>query len=285
MPKPFDATLKDLAAINPADFVAAFDVPRIEPVRLLNVDLSTVTTMADVVFGLGDPLQEIVHVDCQANASADLHRDVLVYNALLHRQYRVPVHSIVLLLRREARHRNLDGTVRYEVRPGRGKMDFGFEVVNLWERPVDQLLRSSLGMLPLAVLGQMPRGMPLEAGLTQVVHQMDERLQREATPDQRGRLLAASFVLSGLRVAREQAQVLFRGVPGMQESTTYQAILEEGEAKGMQEALLLQGRKKFSGLDEAIRQRVRAITDLERLRQLHERMPDVHTWQELLQTP
>jgi hypothetical protein len=240
--------------------------------------------MADLVFGLGDPLQEIIHIDCQANASGDLHRDVLVYNALLHRQYRVPVHSIVLLLRREARHRNLDGTVRYEARPARGKMDFGFEVVNLWERPVDQLLHSSLGALPLALLGELPHGMPLEAGLTQVVHQMAERLQREATPEQRGRLLAASYVLAGLRLSRERAQELFQGVPGMHESTTYQAILEEGEAKGMQKALLLQGRKRFGGLDEATRQAVTAITDAERLERLHERLSDVHSWQELLHT-
>ncbi len=55
MSKPYDATIKDLAAQGPADFVACFDGPTSRSVTLLNVDLSTVTTAADVVFGIGYP--------------------------------------------------------------------------------------------------------------------------------------------------------------------------------------------------------------------------------------
>ncbi|MFO7906237.1 MAG: hypothetical protein R6U98_26505 [Pirellulaceae bacterium] len=87
MPKPFDATIKDLAALGPADFVSRFAGPTTLPVQLLNVDLSTVTTAADVVFGIGEPLAEILHLDAQASASATKHLDVLAYNALLHRAY------------------------------------------------------------------------------------------------------------------------------------------------------------------------------------------------------
>lgn len=91
---PYDATLKDLAAVSPRGLLSAFDTVPPGPVKLLNVDLSTVTTAADVVFGLGEPLNEIVHLDFQSSASATKHFDIVVYNALLHRQYRVPVHSI-----------------------------------------------------------------------------------------------------------------------------------------------------------------------------------------------
>jgi hypothetical protein len=140
MPLPFDATLKDLAREHPRALLAAFDAPSVEPLRLLNVDLSTVTSATDVVIGLGDPLREIVHFDFQASAAASKHVDVLVYNALLHRQHRVPVHTLVVLLRPEAAHANLNGTVAYTARPGRGKMDFGYEVIRLWRIPVDQLL-------------------------------------------------------------------------------------------------------------------------------------------------
>jgi len=52
--------------------------------------------------------------------------------ALLHRTYRVPVHSSLLLLRPQAQHPNLNGNVKYAPRPGRGKMDFAFEVIRLW---------------------------------------------------------------------------------------------------------------------------------------------------------
>ena len=61
MPLPFDATLKDLAQVSPRGLLAAFDTAPALPVSLLNIDLSTVTTNADLVFGLGQPLQEIVH--------------------------------------------------------------------------------------------------------------------------------------------------------------------------------------------------------------------------------
>jgi predicted transposase YdaD len=60
--KPYDATIKDLAAQGPADFVSWFDGPTTRPVTLLNVDLSTVTTAADVVFGIGEPVTEILQL-------------------------------------------------------------------------------------------------------------------------------------------------------------------------------------------------------------------------------
>ncbi len=47
MSKPYDASIKDLAAQGPTDFVACFDGPTRQSVTLLNVDLSTVTTAAD----------------------------------------------------------------------------------------------------------------------------------------------------------------------------------------------------------------------------------------------
>ncbi len=56
MSKPYDATIKDLA---------------------------TVTTAADVVFGSGDPVAEILPLDAQAGPSATKHLDALADNALL----------------------------------------------------------------------------------------------------------------------------------------------------------------------------------------------------------
>src|SRR5580692_5048477 len=103
MTKPFDATLKDLGQDCPAAFLAEFDAPPTEPVSVLNVDLSTVTTAADLVVGLGQPLREVVHIEFQASADAHLHRDTLAYHALLHRRLNVPVQSIVILLRPKAR--------------------------------------------------------------------------------------------------------------------------------------------------------------------------------------
>jgi hypothetical protein len=131
MSKPFDATLKDLGEDAPEAFVEEFDGPPQLPVSTLNVDLSTVTTAADLVFGLGNPLQEILHIDCQAGPRAAIPADLHAYNSLLYRRYQVPVHTILLLLRPEARHRDVTGTLSYAARPGRGGSTFTYEVIRL----------------------------------------------------------------------------------------------------------------------------------------------------------
>ena len=290
MPLPFDATLKDLAQVSPRGLLAAFDTVSTLPVSLLNIDLSTVTTAADLVFGLGEPLQEIVHLDFQSSASATKHGDILVYNALLHRQFRVPVHSMVILLRPQAAHANLSGSIVYAPRPERGKMDFGYEVIRLWERPAEELLRGDVGALPLAPLGKLPAGITMEAGLAGVIHQVIERLEREAAPEQVRRLVTASFVLTGLRVPRQTAWHLFQGVRTMRDSDTYMAILDEGREKGLVEGsvaeakklILRLGLKPLGAPDENVKKSLGAINDLERLEFLVERIFEVKTWQELL---
>jgi predicted transposase YdaD len=196
------------------------------PVSLVNVDLSTVTTSTDLVFCLGEPIQEVVHMEFQSSASATKHLDVAVYNILLHRQFRVPVHSIVILLRPQAAHPNLNGRVAYAPRPGHGKVEFEYEVTRLWERSARDLLAGDLGVVPLALLGQLPAGVDPAEGLAQVIQQVIERLQREAPIEKARRLLTAAFVLAGLRVSRETVFKLFKGATSMRDSDTYMAILE-----------------------------------------------------------
>jgi len=117
--------------------------------------------------------------------------------------------------------------------------------------------------------------------LTQVV----ERLQREGDPRWVPRLLMATFVLSGLRLDRNQVRTIFSGVRVMRESDTYQGILDEGGVVTAQRLLLQLGRKKFGEPNETIKNNLRAIQDLEHLYRLGERVLDVATWQELLETP
>jgi hypothetical protein len=98
----FDATLKDMVRVSPEGFLAAFDRPPTSPVKLLNVDISTVTALADLILGLGDPLMEIVQLDFQSSAAAWKHADVMAYHALIYGYYHVPVHTVIILLRPEA---------------------------------------------------------------------------------------------------------------------------------------------------------------------------------------
>jgi predicted transposase YdaD len=278
----FDATVKELAQASPSEFLVLVGAPPSGPVRLLNVDLSAVTTAADLVYGIGDPLQEILHVDSQAGPDADLPCNVLVYNALLYRRYRVPVHSVVLLLRPQAQHPNLNGSVRYAARPGPGHMDFGYEIVRLWERPVESLLAGSLGLLPLAPLCRLPENVPLEEGLGSVIRRVVERLQQEAPAEQVKRLFLATYLLTGLRVPRARADAIFQGVAIMRESDTYQAILDEGRLEDAKTVLLLQGNKRFGPPSDAVKAALDAIEDVGRVHQLLVQLLDATDWQQLL---
>lgn len=281
----FDATLKDMGRDSPVGFLTAFDRPPTEPVKLLNVDLSTVTTMADLILGLGEPLNEIIQMDFQASASAWKHADVMAYHALLFAHYHVPVHTIVILLRPEAAHANLTGSIEYAPRPRSGSMNFSYEVVRVWERPAEELLAGDLGVVPLAMLGKLPDGVSLEDGLTAVAHQLVERLTMEAPPERATKLLTEALLLTGLRVRRDKAVKIFRGVRIMQESDTYLMILDEGEEKRARKDILIIGEERIGPPEEAVKSQLNAITNLERLERMVRRSAKAVSWQEILETP
>jgi hypothetical protein len=67
MPFPFDATLKELARSHPHDVEQRLNLGGPAPLRLLNVDLSTLTAATDVVFGYGEPLRHIIDIHFQGD--------------------------------------------------------------------------------------------------------------------------------------------------------------------------------------------------------------------------
>jgi hypothetical protein len=281
----FDATLKDMGRDSPQGFLAAFDQPPTGPVKLLNVDLSTVTTAADLILGLGDPLTEIIHIEFQASAAARKHRALMVYHALLFDHYSVPVHTVIILLRPEAEHANVNGAIVYAPRPGRGKMDFSYEVVRLWERDAEDLLAADLGVTPLAMLGRLPEHLSLEDGLSAVAQRVVERLTKEAPPDRAKKLLTDALLLTGLRVRRDAAARIFRGVRAMQESDTYLMILDEGQEKCARDIILILGEERLGPANESVRSQLQTITDLPHLKRMVSRAAKAANWQEILDSP
>jgi hypothetical protein len=281
----FDATLKDMGRESPLGFLAAFDQPPVLPVKLLNVDLSTVTAAADLILGLGEPLKEIVQMDFQSSAAAWKHADLMAYHALLFAHYHVPVHTVIILLRPEAAHANLNGIVRYAPRPGRGNMEFSYQVVRLWERAVEELLGADLGVVPLAMLGRLSEKGSLEDGLTVIAQRVVERIIKEAPADRATKLLTDAYLLTGLRLRRDAATRIFRGVRAMQESDTYLAILDEGQEKATREDILAVGEERLGTPDDTIKSQLSNITDLARLKRMVRRAAKAASWQEILDTP
>jgi hypothetical protein len=204
---------------------------------------------------------------------------------LLFAHYHVPVHTVIVLLRPEAAHANMTGAIRYAPRPGRGSMQFSYEVVRLWERPAEELLRADLGVAPLAVLGRLPEDLSLEDGLTAVARRLLERISKEAPPDRAQKLLTDAYLLTGLRLRRDAAARIFRGLRVMQDSDTYLAILDEGQEKATREDILVVGEERLGTPGEAIKTQLTNITDLARLKRMVRRTAKAASWQEILDTP
>ncbi len=135
----------------------------------------------------------------------------------------------------------------------------------------------------------MPEGSTLEGALPAILRRIAERLMAEAQPEDGGKLWTATFLLTGLRITEDKVLPLFRGVHGMKESSTYQYILREGEAQGaakeLRKILLRQGQKRFGAPPAAVVQTLESLSDLDRMERMADRVIEVSSWQELLDTP
>lgn len=285
MPLRFDATLKDLARRHPGDYVSTFRLGNARDIRALNVDLSVISAATDVVLGHGDPLRSVLDLNFQSGPEANLAGRLCLYNSSLYYRFGVPVHSVVILLRPVADHPNVTGRLVYTGQPRRGKLEFRYEVFRIWEIPAEELLKRGPGVLPLSVLGALPPGTPVEEGIAEVVARLCRRVERSFDHETASHVLTSTFVLSGLRLNRERALDLFRRIRAVEESTTYQYILEQGAIKEARRILLEQGATKFGAPARKVRSALKELEDISRLRRMALRLITAGSWDDVLATP
>jgi predicted transposase YdaD len=256
----------------------------------VDADVSTVVGAADkVVRVYGPDYDWMLHVEAQSSHELDLPERAWEYNTLLRRRHKLLVRSVLLLLRREADARSLKGVLELQF-PDEAEpyVVFRYWVVRLWQLPVQKFLAGDVRTLPLAPLTD-----EAASALPAVIGQIEDRLRKEVPPQEADKLRTATFVLLGLRYSAQVAEQLFRGVTSMEESATYQAIVEKGVEKGivkgeLREAkkfLLFLGSDRFGTPDASISAALDAITDVERLENMGRRLLTVTNWQELLAAP
>jgi predicted transposase YdaD len=283
--------------MGPPDWMAYLGNPVPDPGRVAAIDsnISTVTAEADKVLWVEDPEPWIEHIELQAGRDVDLADRAHTYSALLRRHHRVPVRTALVLLRPVADGPELTGVLEQKYRNGQVYDWFRYDVVRVWKQPVDLFLASGLTVLPLAPVSDVA-----DEKLPGVLMAIAERLAREASPEEAATLWNANRILMGLRYKKKQVDSIIEGVSamlfgirGIEESSVYQGILEEGEAKGLakgrieeaREVLLRHGRKKLGPPGESIEAEITALADLDRLHDLIDRILDVSTWDELLSLP
>jgi predicted transposase YdaD len=278
---PYDPTLKTLAELAPADWLLLARRRR-RRVTIEDSDIGTLVSGAtDKLFRVHDDPPYLLHLDFQAgHDSAALPLRLRLYNSVFEHRHQLPVLSVPVLLHQGADSPRLTGQL-VSGRPGEEPFStLRYEVVRVWQIPPEQLLRGGLGTLALAPISAVSAG-----ELPGVIRRMRERLvqprARRAAPE----VWAATYVLLGVRYSDEFAAALFQEVLGMEESTTYQAIIRKGEAREARRMLLIVGEEQFGPPDEAIVSAVQAITDVERLENLARQVRHAESWQQLLSPP
>lgn len=254
-----------------------------EAIEITDADVSLVTSAADKVYLVRSADPYISHLELQSGPDPRLDARTLLYNGLLRWRHVLPVVSVVVLLHPRAQHPNNTGRVR-ESRHG-GKLSFQYQLIRVWRKPVESLLKGGIGTLPLAPISAVK-----PAGLMEVIQRMRRRIEREVPPEDAGDLWTATRVLMGLRYPPPIVNDVLSGVHKMKESSTYQEILREGRVEGRiagrvegeRTMLLRQGTHKFGPPDEKTLEVLDGIVDPERLEALSLRLLTVKSWQQLL---
>jgi hypothetical protein len=284
MPGPIDDALKHLTELSPQDWVVRGGWPA-AAAALIDADIGTISGAADKAIRVSGTPDWLLAIDFQSghDSLAKL-PDLLLYNSALFKRHGLPVRTLLVLLHRGADSRKLTGLYERGFPGEPFDAALRYRVLRVWKVPAAAWLSGGLGLVPLAPLGNVQK-----ADLPAVVAQMKQRFDREAPSQSKG-LWSAVYILMGLRYESAIVQSLLRGVVNMKESSTYQAILEEGKAEGIAQGeakearrmLLLQGRDRFGEPSAKIVALLDAVTDLDRLEALGLRLLHVKTWEELL---
>lgn len=298
MDKPFDVIGKTLIAASPADWLALIGVTDTgaTPVELVDGDLATFVQQADRVLLRGGDLPELYNLEVETGHHGNvLAERLLLYSVAITNKYKLPVRSAVFLLKKEADSPALTGTYERRDTSGTVYLRFSYQVVRVWQLPVETLLTGGLATLPLAPIADVP-----EADLPSVIARMRERVENEPDAVQ-GEFWNATFFLMGTKYEEGLTSQLLKGMGTMFESTTYNATIEKGVAKGLsqglsqglaegerrgrlregRELILALGRDRLGEPSPETVARLEAVTEPEQFPSILRRVAAASSWSEL----
>ena len=296
----YDPTLKDLVEIEPASWPLLFGYAK-APTQIIDADIATVSGAADKVLCVAAVPPYLLHLEFVAGHDvATLPATLLMRNSLLVYRHDLPVRSGVVLLHPQTDSPQLSGMYERGLVGEAADVTFRYAVVRVWQLDPKLLLSGGLSLLPLALISAVT-----EAELPGIIKQMERRLHTQRGRRRVALVWGAAYILLGLRYSSALAAQLFRGVLSMKESSTYQAILQEGLREGLQKGLqkgrqeglaegkLAEARRMLrmfgdAHLGEPDAETVaalEAIDEVGRLEELCARLPSTQSWQELLGRP
>ena len=287
MRKPFDASLNSLIDVQPSDW-ANFLAERTGippgPVQVLDTDLSS-TLQADRLFRIDGPRPAVVHLELESGGRLGIPEELLTYNVAARRVTKLPIHSVVVLLRPKATASDLTGRLELPDANGVPFLTFRYTVVRLWMESFETPLAGGPGIAPLALLTDQAA-----LDLPHAVARFREMLQgTEVSNNVKNEIENYTRVLCGLRYNFDDLKgTLMGGRNILEDSSVYQEIFARGECRGAakanQHTILLQGKQRFGNPIGEIEMLIRTEWDLERLERMASRMFDATGWEDLVKT-
>ncbi|MGH2494907.1 MAG: Rpn family recombination-promoting nuclease/putative transposase [Ktedonobacteraceae bacterium] len=254
--KLWDRSMKRLFRAAPRDF-AEWLLPGCHFIRIVSPELDgdeSEAIYSDILFEVMlNGVQALLHVEFQRSSDSQMAERLWEYNLKGTRQYRCPVWSIVLYLKRDGEV--AESPLTRDFPTGRVVHRFDFEVTKLWEILTIELAQKDLpGLLPL---------LPLTKGgaRREIVEDVIAGLMPPGE-EPKTELLTLAYGLASLAFGKRNKvdQIWLRRRFAMmydmlRETPAFQDIIKEGLEEGLKEGRekgLKEGREK--GQLEALRQ-------------------------------
>lgn len=261
--------------------------------RALSIELKNWTRETDFLLEvLLEGVETLLHIEFQSADDASMEQRMLEYNVLATREHNRKVFSCVIYLRKDSNIAK--SPLVWKLSNGKEILRFHFEVIKLWEIPVEILTQSGLvGLLPLV---------PLAKGGEQ--HEAVEEMITELVAHKEYGLLQLAKTFASL-VYKDKADhewlersfTVYRSI--LEDSWVYQEIIQKGMEQGLQQGLqqgFQQGElialrqamldvieEKFPEVVPFVEKPLENITDKAVLRRLLVKMITVQSPQEVIQ--
>ncbi len=220
-----DPIIKSMVSASPAGLLQMLNKPGSTAV-LMPTEINQTSRRGDVLLKIED-LNYFIHCEFQATSDPEMDFRIHDYNFGYGRDYYPSrVESVLILLTPKADNKSIKGISVI------GNCYHSYDILRVWEHSIEDGLNLPLSLLPLAPL--FGKG---TKDLRRIIKRMQERIETEATPDEQEELWANTLFILGLKVSKNIAKSLLKGIRGMEESATYMEVRNEGREIGRQEGL------------------------------------------------
>jgi predicted transposase YdaD len=255
----YDNVCKIIAEKYPLDF-ARWLLP-VEPreIKVLKTELSIEPIRADSVIFLQTE-NRILHLEFQTSTTStpSIPFRMLDYSVRLIRKYSLAVTQVVIFLQETSDEIAFTEQYVNETTTHR------YRAVRMWEQD-SMIFLNNPALLPLAPLAQTTS--------TQILwEQVRENIARISDRETKQNTAAYTDILAGLKFKKDFIRQ-FLSEEVMQDSVTYQDILQKGEQKGEERTIIRQLNRRFGQLDSSLMTKVKALS-IEKLDELAEALLD-----------